>query len=194
MKHRLFGKRLDRGRDQRKALFRNLVTSLVLHEQIETTEAKAKAVKGLVDKVITKGKTGSLHARRTLAGVLTNRGAIEKVIKVLVPRSQQRTSGFTRIIRLGRRKGDNASLVKMELVDKEIKKKEKKKEKKEKKEPEGVGGKEKKARPGVVETVEGKEEKEAPAATQIVEEKKPVLRQSLRDRIPSFIKRPPKKG
>lgn len=190
MRHRLFGKRLDRDRDQRKALFRNLITSLILHEQVETTEAKAKAVKGLVDKVITKGKTGSLHAQRILARILTNRGAIEKVIKVLVPRFQQRTSGFTRIIRLGRRKGDNASLVKMELVDKEVRKK----EKKEKKEPKRVREKEDKARSGAAETAGAKEEKEAPAVAQIVEEKKPVLRQSLRDRIPSFIKRPPKKG
>lgn len=189
MRHRLFGGKLNRDRDHRKTLFRNLVTSLILHEQIKTTEAKAKAIKGLVDKVITKGKTGSLHARRTLAGVLTNRQAVEKVIKVLTPRFKQRSSGFTRIIRLGGRKGDNTSLVRMELVDKEAKKKKRKGEK-EKKETEGKKIEEKKEKAGL----EAEEEKGAAAVTQRVEEKKPAPRQSLRDRIPSFIKRPPKKG
>lgn len=190
MRHRLFGKRLGRDRDHRKALFKNLVTSLILHEQIKTTEAKAKAIKGLVDKVITKGKTGSLHARRSLAGVLNNRQAVEKVIKVLVPRFQQRTSGFSRIICLGRRKGDDTSLVRMELVDKEVKKKKKKEKKEPKETAEEKKIKEKEEKVGP----EAEEEKGAAVVTQRAEEKKPAPRPSLRDRIPSFIKRPPKKG
>lgn len=190
MGHRLFGKKLNRDRDHRKALFRNLVTSLVLHEQIKTTEAKAKAIKGLVDKVIAKGKTGSLHARRTLAGVLTNRKAVEKVIEVLTPRFRQRNSGFTRIIRLGRRKGDNASLVRMELVDKEVvegKKKERKK-KVEEKEKEVPAEEERKT--------EVKERgEEAVPVVQEVEGKKPAPKQRFRaPRIPSFIRRPPRKA
>lgn len=192
MRHRLFGRKLGRDRDHRKALFKNLVTSLILHEQIKTTEAKAKAIKGLADKVITKGKTGSLHARRTLAGVLTSRSAVEKVIKILGPRFQQRTSGFTRIIRLGKRKGDDASLVRLELIDKVIKEKKIKKKKEEKEaEKKKVEAKEEKAVP---EVTKAEEERETAAVTQRIEEKKPTPRPSLRDRIPSFIKRPPKKG
>lgn len=190
MRHRLFGKKLNRDRDHRKALFRNLVTSLILHEQIKTTEAKAKAIKGLVDQVIAKGKTGSLHARRTLAGVLTNRQAVEKVIKILTPRFKQRSSGFTRIIRLGRRKGDNASLVRMELVDKEVveAKKKAKKKKVEEEEKEALAEEKGKAE------VKGEEERAVPV-TQEVEEKKPTPKRRFRvPRIPSFIRRPPRKA
>ena len=192
MRHRLFGKKLNRDRDHRKALFRNLVTSLVLHEQIKTTEAKAKAIRSLVDKVITKGKTGSLHARRTLAGVLTSRKAVEKVIQILGPRFQQRKGGFTRMIRLGTRKGDNASLVRLELVDKVVEEKKKKRVAKEKKEEEKKKADDQKA-PVAAEPSPAEEERET-AVTQRIEEKKPAPRPSLRDRIPSFIKRPPKKG
>lgn len=178
MRHRVFGKKLGRDKDHRKALFRNLVTSLVIHEQIKTTEAKAKAIKGLVDRIITKGKTGSLHARRTLAGFFTNQKAVEKIMKVLAPRFRQRSSGFTRIIRLGRRKGDNAPLVRMELVDKVV---EKKKEKKPKKEKEGEKGKKL-----------GKEKPEV--ATRKVEEKEKLPpKPKLRSTVSSLIKRPPKK-
>lgn len=177
MRHRVFGRRLGRDKDHRKALFKNLVTSLVLHEQIKTTEAKAKAIRGLVDKVITKGKTGSLHARRALAGFFTNQKAVEKVMKVLAPRFRQRGSGFTRIIHLGSRRGDNAPLVRMELVDKVVKQKRKPKKKKEKEE---------KAR---------KIEKEKPKVVtrEVKEKRKLPLRPRLRPIISSLIKRPPKK-
>lgn len=177
MRHRVFGKKLGRDKDHRKALFKNLVTSLILHEQIKTTEAKAKAIKGLVDKVITKGKTGSLHARRILAGFFTNQKAVKKVMKVLVPRFRQRSSGFTRIIRLGRRRGDDAPLVRIELVDKVIKKKKEKKPKKEKEK-------------------EGKEpEKEKPevSAKETGEKEKLPLHRRFRPTISPLIKRPPKK-
>ena len=131
MRHRVFGKKLSRSKDRRKALFRNLVTSLILREAIKTTEAKAKAIKGLVDKVINKGKAGNLHARRVLSQFFTKSAAVEKVIKVLGPRFRQRKSGFTRIIKIGRRKGDNAPIVKMELIEGEEKKGKKKKGKNE---------------------------------------------------------------
>lgn len=178
MRHRVSGRKLSRDKDHRKALFRNLVTSLVLHEQIQTTEAKAKAVRGLVDKVITKGKTGSLHARRVLVGFLTNQKAVEKVVKILAPRFRQRSGGFTRIIHLGKRQGDNAPLVRMELVDKVVVEK-KKKEKKEK-------------------VKKGKETESLPAPKlaapkRPVREKQPLSRPGLRPMISSLIKRPPKK-
>lgn len=190
MRHRVFGRKLGRDKDHRKALFKNLVTSLVLHEQIKTTEAKAKAIKGLVDKVITKGRTGSFHARRVLASFFTNQKAVEKVMKVLVPRFQQRRSGFTRLVRLGRRRGDNAPLVRMELVDKEIK------EKKPAKSKFAPGGKKKveKEKRGEEEK-EAKEKREKPRViTREVETKeKPAPKRGFRPTLSSLIKRPPKK-
>lgn len=190
MRHRVSGRKLSRDKDHRKALFRNLVTSLVLHEQIQTTEAKAKAVRGLVDKVITKGKTGSLHARRVLVGFLTNQKAVEKVVKILAPRFRQRSGGFTRIIRLGKRQGDNAPLVRMELVDKVVEKKPAKSARG------GPGGKKKEKKEKVK---KGKEAESLPAPKlpvpkRVAKEKQPPLsRPGLRPMISSLIKRPPKK-
>jgi len=172
MRHRVFGKKLGRDRDQRKALFKNLVTSLVLHEQIKTTEAKAKTIRGLVDKLITKGKTGSLHARRALAGFFTNQKAATKVIQVLAPRFRERSGGFTRIIRLQRRRGDDAPLVRMELVDKVVKEREKKPKKKKEKE---------------------EEKKKPEVPTKEVETKKISPKRRFIPTFPSLIKRPPKK-
>lgn len=183
MRHRVSGKKLSRSKDHRKALFKNLVTSLVLHEQIQTTEAKAKAIKGLVDKVITKGKTGSLHARRVLAGFFTNQKAVEKIVKVLAPRFRQRSGGFTRIIRLGRRRGDNASLVRIELVDKVV-------EEKPAKSARGGPGR-KKEKEGKIK--KGEEIKPAAAPKRAVKKKQPLSRPKLRPMISSLIKRPPKK-
>lgn len=177
MRHRVFGKKLGRDKDQRKALFKNLVTSLVLHEQIKTTEAKAKAIKGLVDKLITKGKTGSLHARRALASFFTNQKAVAKVIEVLSPRFRERSSGFTRIIRLGRRRGDDAPLVRMELVDKAVEERKKEKPKKE--------GKKEEKKPG-------EEKPEVPTKEVQAKEKISPKRRFI-PTFPSLIKRPPKK-
>ena len=190
MRHRVFGRKLGRDRDHRKALFKNLVASLIIHEQIKTTEAKAKSVKGLVDKIITKGKMGGLHAQRNLIGFFANRQVVDKVVKVLTPRFKQRTSGFTRIVRLGKRKGDQASIVRLELVDKKIIEKKKRTEKKVQ-EKETVS-------PPIVEGEDKTEEKKKEAAVSAVPEEREgkglSLKQSLRPRMPSFIKRPPKKG
>lgn len=118
MRHRVAGKKLNRDIKHRKALFKNLINALVMHEEIQTTEAKAKAIRGLTDKLISRGKRGSLHARRTIAAFLQNGIAVNKIVDELAPRFKDRISGFTRIIRLGRRRGDNAMVVKMELVEK----------------------------------------------------------------------------
>lgn len=122
MKHRVSGKKLSRNIKQRKALFKNLINALVLHGQVKTTEAKAKAVRGLVDKLITKGKTQSLHSRRLIAAFLQNKKAVNKIVDELAPLFKKRPGGFTRIIRLGKRKGDDAMVVNLELVDKPQKK------------------------------------------------------------------------
>lgn len=126
MRHQIKGKKLGRNSGQRKALFKNLINSLVLREEIETTETKAKAIRGLVDKLITKGKSGTLHARRLIAAFLADQKAVNKIVDELSPRFKTRPGGFTRIVRLGRRQGDNAMMVKLELVEKKEPKKKKK--------------------------------------------------------------------
>ena len=121
MRHHKKGRKLNRNIKQRKALFKGLVQSLIMNEQIKTTEAKAKAIKGLTDKLITKAKIGSLSARRQLLAFLPDKKAVHKLFDVIVPRLSSRSSGFTRFVRLGRRRGDNTMIVKVELVDKAIK-------------------------------------------------------------------------
>lgn len=131
MRHKVAGKKLSRDSAQRKALFKGLINALVIHSQIKTTESKAKAIRGLVDKLITKGKRGTLHARRLIGAFLQNKKAVNKIVDELGPLFKKRTSGFTKITRLGQRRGDNAMMVKLELVEKP-KKKEEPKSKKEK--------------------------------------------------------------
>jgi len=118
MRHRVAGKKLSRSRSHRKALFKNLLNALILHEEIQTTESKAKAVRRLFDKLVTKGKLGTLHARRLIAAFLNNKQAVNKLVDEITPRFKERPGGFTRIIHLGNRQGDNAPIVKLELVEK----------------------------------------------------------------------------
>ncbi len=117
MRHRKKGVKLGRDQGSRKALYRNLVTALVEHERIRTTEAKAKAVRGMVDRAVTRSKEGSLHARRQLISLLDNKKAVGKLIDEIGPRFKNRQSGYTRIVRLGRRQGDNALMVRLEFVE-----------------------------------------------------------------------------
>lgn len=107
---------LDRA--QRKTLFKNLINALVIHGEIKTTESKAKAVRGLIDKLITRGKTGTLQARRMIGAFLQNKIAVKKIVDELGPLFKKRPGGFTRITRLGPRRGDKAMMVKLELVEK----------------------------------------------------------------------------
>jgi large subunit ribosomal protein L17 len=123
MRHRINGKKLSLDHDQRKALFKNLINSLILHGQIKTTEAKAKAVRRLAEKLITKGKEQTLHARRLIAAFLQNKKAVNKIVDELAPLFKKRPGGYTRIVRLGERRGDNAPIVRLELVEKPEKEK-----------------------------------------------------------------------
>lgn len=124
MRHKVSGKKLSRNRDARKALFKSLISSLIKHGQIKTTEAKAKAIRGLIDKLVGRAKHGTLHARRLIAGFLQDKKVVNKLVDEIAPKFHSRPSGFTRIIRLGRRKGDQAMIVKMEFVEgEEIKEK-----------------------------------------------------------------------
>lgn len=114
MKHRVYGRHLGRNSDERTALFKNLVRSLIISEKIHTTEAKAKAVKGLVDQIINQSK--SKNTQRLVSQFLANKTVEEKLFKNLTPRLQNRTSGYTSIIKLGRRFGDGAPIVQMQLL------------------------------------------------------------------------------
>ncbi len=100
----------------RKALYRNLVTDLLDYEKITTTEAKAKQVRGMAEKVITLGKRGGLHSRRQTLGFVFKKKVAEKVFSELAERYATRSGGYTRITKLGRRLGDGAAMVQLELV------------------------------------------------------------------------------
>jgi large subunit ribosomal protein L17 len=117
MKHRVAGRRLDRTTEHRTAMFRNQVTSLLRHERILTTTPKAKELKRITDKVITLGKSGSAHSRRIAFRDVRDGEMIEKLFGPLAERYAQRAGGYTRIIRKGKRHGDNADMAWIELVD-----------------------------------------------------------------------------
>ena len=116
MRHRVAGRNLGRPTDHRLALFRNLATDLLRYEKIRTTEAKAKEVRQLAEEMITKAKAGNLHARRQVLSTLYDPAVVDKLFETLAPRFQERPGGYTRIIRLGPRKGDAAPMVQLELV------------------------------------------------------------------------------
>lgn len=117
MRHNRKGKTLDRKRGPRLALFRNLATSLVLYERVNTTLAKAKAIRPIVEKLITIGRRKTLVARRRLARVLTIESAVHNVLEELGPRYASRPGGYTRIIKLGRRDGDGAEIAQIQLLN-----------------------------------------------------------------------------
>ncbi len=130
MRHLKAGRKLGRETSHRLAMFRNMVTSLLEHERIETTEQKAKELKRLADKMVTLGKRGDLHARRQAMKVIRTETVGKKLFDEIAPRFKDRSGGYTRIIKIGRRVGDNALVVLIELVEqgkKELEKKEKEK-------------------------------------------------------------------
>src|SRR5512144_2112211 len=117
MKHRIAGRRLDRTTEHRIAMFKNMVTSLLRHERIETTTPKAKELKRIADKVITLGKRGDPHARRQAYRQVRDVEVLNKLFETLGPRFAARAGGYTRIVRVGRRAGDNAEMAVIELVE-----------------------------------------------------------------------------
>ena len=117
MRHRKAGRKLGRSSGHRRALYKNLITELIRHERIRTTEAKAKAVRGQAEKLITLGKRGDLHARRLAAAKLNDPTIVTKLFDELADRYEERPGGYTRIFRLGRRQGDGASMVLLKLVE-----------------------------------------------------------------------------
>lgn len=116
MRHKKRGRQLGRDTDHRRALFRNLVTSLFEHERIETTAAKAKEIRSIADRMITLGKQGDLAARRRAAAYLMKPETVSKLFAEIAPRFTQRQGGYTRLIRTRLRIGDGAKMAVVELV------------------------------------------------------------------------------
>ncbi len=116
MRHRKAGRKLGRECGPRRALLKNLAASLIIYEKVNTTEAKAKEIRGYVEKLITRGKKPTLANRRLLISRLPTKQAVNKILEVLSPRYQERSGGYTRIVKLGRRQGDAAKVVLIELV------------------------------------------------------------------------------
>jgi len=126
MRHRVAGKKLGRKTPHRLMMFRNMVTSLLDKERIQTTVERAKAVRPIAEKIITLGKRDSLHARRQALAFVQDPAVVAKLFSTLAPRFAQRPGGYTRIIKLGFRPGDGAQKAIIELVGSEYKPKERK--------------------------------------------------------------------
>ena len=117
MRHNVSGRKLNRTPAHRKALYRNLVTALFKNERITTTVPKAKEARSMAEKLITFAKAGDLHSRRMAARKIYEPGVLQKLFEEIGPRYTERQGGYTRILRMGFRKGDNAELAILELVD-----------------------------------------------------------------------------
>lgn len=129
MRHRVSGKRLRRNSSHRRALLRNLVTSLFDKERVSTTLAKARAARPLAEKMITLTKKDTLHSRRQALQFIFKKDIVKKLFDEIGPRFIERPGGYTRIVKLGPRAGDGAEMAMIELIGSEFKKKKKKKEK-----------------------------------------------------------------
>lgn len=155
MRHRVYGKHLGRDKNQRKALLRSLLSSLLTYGTIQTTEAKAKAVKGLVDKVINLAKNKQNES--PLRSFLTDKKLKDRLVADIAPKLIGRTSGYTSVVRMGPRVGDNATIVRMSLI-----------------------GMEKLEPPKKEETVKPKKEQSKRAVKKVTTAKKPVKKEGGR--------------
>lgn len=117
MRHNVMGRKLGRSKDQRRALFKILTTELFRHNRIKTTEAKAKAIQPIAEKLVTLAKRGDLHSRRQAARELHDPAVLQKLFSQIGPSMSSRTGGYTRIYKLGPRQGDAAEMALIELVD-----------------------------------------------------------------------------
>jgi large subunit ribosomal protein L17 len=178
MRHQKKTIKLGRTAEHRKALLANQVCSLIEHERIKTTLAKAKAVRPLAERMVTLGKNGSLHARRTALAVLRQKNAVKKLFENIAPRSAERLGGYTRIIKLGPRKSDSAPVAFLEWVDaapvtEEKESKKKGKEKAPKSDKSAAVPKEEKA-PAAEKEQKSSAATESPAATTTEEQAAPA--------------------
>jgi len=117
MQHNRAGRKLGRTTAHRKALFRNQLSSLITHERIQTTLPKAKDLRPLIEKMVTLGKRGGLHARRLVLKTIPEAPTVKKLFEEIAPRFQSRAGGYTRILKLGRRPGDGAEMAILEFID-----------------------------------------------------------------------------
>jgi large subunit ribosomal protein L17 len=120
MRHGISGRKLNRKSAHRKAMFANMAAALLKHEQISTTLPKAKEIRPVVEKLITLGKRGGLHARRQALAVLQDRVIVEKLFSTLAERYKSRPGGYARVMRAGFRHGDAAAMAIVELVDRDV--------------------------------------------------------------------------
>jgi large subunit ribosomal protein L17 len=116
MRHNVMGRRLNRSTKHRKSLFRNLMTELFRHNRIRTTEAKAKSIQPMAERLITLARRGDLHARRLAARDLHDPAVLQKLFDEIAPEMEGRSGGYTRIYKLGPRRGDSAQMALIELV------------------------------------------------------------------------------
>lgn len=119
MRHRISGRKLNRTSSHRKAMFANMAAALIKHEQITTTLPKAKEMRGIVDRLITLGKRGDLHARRQALATLRDTVLVDKLFTTLAERYAERPGGYTRVLRAGFRYGDSAPVGIIELVERD---------------------------------------------------------------------------
>lgn len=117
MRHAIRGRRLGRNSAHRRALFRNQLASMVEHGRITTTLQKAKELQPIFEKCVTKGKRGTIHARRQVRRWISSRDLVKKLFDEIAPRMAERDGGYTRVLKLGPRKGDGAEMAILELVD-----------------------------------------------------------------------------
>jgi len=117
MRHRKIGRKLNRSAPHRKAMFRNMVTSLLAHEHIQTTDAKAKELRRYTERMVTLGKKGTLHARRQALSFVRDRDVVKKLFEDIAPRFVDRPGGYTRITKLGVRRGDADAVSLIELTE-----------------------------------------------------------------------------
>ena len=120
MRHRMAGRKLNRTSSHRTAMFANMAVALVKHEQITTTLPKAKELRRVVEKLVTLGKRGDLHARRLIVAKTRDRGTATKLIDVLGPRYAERSGGYLRVLKAGFRYGDDAPMAVIEFVERDV--------------------------------------------------------------------------
>ncbi|MCK4547733.1 MAG: 50S ribosomal protein L17 [Candidatus Eisenbacteria sp.] len=120
MRHGKEGRKLSRTASHRKAMFRNMMASLIREERVKTTEAKAKEGRRWIDKLITLGKRGDLHARRVAGRTVQDKAALKRLFDEIAPRYESRQGGYSRVLKLGPRKGDAAPMALLELVERKV--------------------------------------------------------------------------
>jgi large subunit ribosomal protein L17 len=128
MRHKRLGRKLGVVTKHRKAMLRNMVTDFLRYERIKTTDTRAKELRRLAEKMITLAKEGTLHARRQAAGVIRDKAVLKRLFDEIAPKYKDRPGGYTRIIKLGMRRGDNAPISMLELIGETVQPKRKKKQ------------------------------------------------------------------